>query len=361
MSVDGTKQKRNRILSWGINLAGLLALGLILYLGGVQAWQQILSADWRYVLAALAATLLWNLVSAYRWSLIAAQISSEAAACPYRYFFTYQMIGMVTGQVLPVTVGMLGGRPAALSLSRGVSLKRAAASVFLDKLFDLILALLLVVPVALYLVHWISFSLALGLMASMVLVGGALIGLEYTPAVQWLAHVAAKLSRPLVHVPVIGQKFASRLPEQLDRLATESLLPNRLAVQVFALTLVNYALLSARLFYVAQALRLNIPWHLLMMGVCITQLAIVFSVTPGSLGFLEGGWGAVLGLAGLTLDQFTFFVIGRRAFLLVFTLLTTLVAFIWIRESPAQLFRAVLAASQKPSVEPQAQPTGPEA
>jgi uncharacterized protein (TIRG00374 family) len=352
MSVDGVKQKRNRILSWGINLAGVLAFALILYLGGTQAWQQILGADWRYVLAALAATLLWNLVSAYRWSLVAGQVSDKAAACPYRYFFTYHMIGMVTGQVLPVTVGMLGGRPAALSFSRGVSLKRAAVSVFLDKMFDLILALLLVVPVALYLVHWIGLYLALGCMAGMVLIGAILIALKYAPAIQWLAHLAARLSRPLVHVPVIGQKLASRLPAQLDRLATESFLPNRLAVQVLALTLVNYTLLSARLYYIAQALRLNIPWHLLVMGVCVTQLALIFSVTPGSLGFLEGGWGAVLGLAGLTLDQFTFFVIGRRAFLLVFTLLTTLVAFIWIRESPAHLFRAVLTASKSAAAPP---------
>jgi uncharacterized membrane protein YbhN (UPF0104 family) len=107
-----------------------------------------------------------------------------------------------------------------------------------------------------------------------------------------------------------------------------------------------YGLLAARLIFIANALRLEIPWYLLAMGVSVTQLALIFSVTPGSLGFLEGGWGAVLGLGGLSLDQFTFFVIGRRAFVLVFTLINTLLAFIWIRESPARLFREVIAASR---------------
>jgi uncharacterized protein (TIRG00374 family) len=358
MSVDVATQKRSRILSWAMNLAGVLAFGLILYMGGIKAWQQILNADWRYVLAALAVTLLWNLVAAYRWALIAGQVSAEAAACPFRYFFTYHMIGMVTGQLLPITVGMLGGRPVALSLSRGVSLRRAAVSVFLDKLFDLILALLLVVPVALYLVDWIGLSLALGLMIGMVLIGATLVGLKYEPAVQWLGRMASRLARPLVHLPLIGRRLVSRLPQHLDRLATESFLPNRSAVQVLALTLVMYALLSARLYYIAQALRLEIPWYLLMMGVCVTQLALIFSVTPGSLGFLEGGWGAVLGLAGLSLQQFTFFVIGRRAFVLIFTLFITLLAFIWIRESPAHLFRAVLTASKKPAGEPPPAPAG---
>jgi uncharacterized protein (TIRG00374 family) len=351
MSVDIAKQRRKRILSWAINLSGILAFALILYLGGVEAWQQMLTADWRYVLAALAVTLVWNLIAAYRWALIAGQVSDEAAACPFRYFFTYHMIGMLTGQVLPITVGMLGGRPVALSLSRGVPLKQAAISVFLDKLFDLILALLLVVPVALYLVHSIGLALALGLMAGLVAIGAVLIALKYEPAVRWLGRVASRLARPLAHVPVIGRRLAGRLPQQLDRLAAESFLPNRSAVQVLALTLVMYALLSARLYYISQALHLAIPWYVLAMSVCVTQLTLIFSVTPGSLGFLEGGWGAVFSLAGLSLEQFTFFVIGRRALFLIFTLFTTLLAFAWIRESPARLFRTVFTASKKPAGE----------
>jgi uncharacterized protein (TIRG00374 family) len=361
MATEPARQKRNLILSWTINLFGILVFGLILYVGGLKAWQQILSADWRYVLAALAVTLLWNLIAAYRWSLIAAQVSDEAATCPFRYYFTYHMIGMVTGQVLPITVGMLGGRPVALSLSRGVSLKRAALSVFLDKLFDLILALLLVLPVVVYLVDWISLPLALGLMAATIGMGLVLVGWKYEQAIRWLGGVASRLALPLTHLPVIGRRLVNRLPQQLDRLATETFLPNKSAVQVLALTVVMYALLSARLFYIAQALHLEIPWYLLTMGVCVAQLALIFSVTPGSLGFLEGGWGAVLALAGLSMEQFTSFVIARRAFVLVFTLAITLIAFGWIRESPAHLFRTVVAASKRPAPSPAATSTKPPA
>ncbi len=351
MSIDRARQKRNRILSWIINLAGLLILALILYLGGVEAWQQIFRGDGRYVLAAFAVTLLWNLVAAYRWALITTQVMGTAEKCPYRYYFTYHMIGMVTGQVVPITVGMLGGRPAALSLSRGVSVRRAALSVFLDKLFDLILALLLVTPVAFYLVGWIGLPLAIGLMSGLVVIGAVLLGWQYERAIRLLGRVASRLARPLTHVPAIGRKLVRRLPQQLDRLANETFLSNRSAVQAFLLTLAMYGLLSARLYYIAQALRLGIPWHLLLMGACVTQLTLVFSVTPGSLGFLEGGWGAVFSLGGLTLDQFTVFVLGRRAYVLVFTLIGTLLAFAWIRESPARLFRAVLTAARHPGDE----------
>jgi uncharacterized protein (TIRG00374 family) len=347
MSEKRAKTKRNRILSWTINLAGVLILALILYLGGVEAWEQIVRADWRYLLGALSLALLWNLLAAYRWSLIADRVTSEPERCPLRYYVTYHMIGMLTGQVLPVTVGMLGGRPVALSLSRGVSIRRAALSVLLDKLFDLILALLLAVPVAFYLVDWIGLPTALGLIAGAVVLGAAVLAWRYEGAIRLAGRTASRLARPLARVPLLGPRLA-RLPEQLDRLATETHLTNRSAVSVYLLTLVMYSLLAARLFLITQALELAIPWYLLAMGVAVAQLALVFSVTPGSLGFLEGGWAAVLGLAGLSQDQFLIFVIGRRAFVLIFTLIGTLLAFTWIRESPAHLFRSVLGASRRP-------------
>jgi uncharacterized protein (TIRG00374 family) len=257
----------------------------------------------------------------------------------------------------------------ALSLSQQVPLGRSALSVFMDKLFDLVLALLLVIPVALFLVGWIERPLAFGIMGGVVVVGVLLIGWQYEQSIRFFGRLGTRFSEPLARVPVIGRRLVRRLPKQLDRLSSETFVENRVALQAFLLTLVMYGLLSARLFFIAQALRLDIPWYLLAMGIAVTQLALVFSVTPGSLGFLEGGWAAVLGLAGLTLDQFTTFVIGRRAFVLVFTLISTLLAFVWIRESPARLFRAVMDASRKPSEgasQPEAgvsvedEPAGPE-
>jgi uncharacterized protein (TIRG00374 family) len=361
MGASRAKAKRNRILSWIINLSGVLVFALILYLGGVEAWQQIVQADFRYVLLALAVTLLWNLVAAYRWSLIAEQVTDQPEPCPYRYYFTYQMIGMLIGQVVPITVGMLGGRPAALSLSRGVPFRRAALSVFLDKAFDLLLALLVAVPAVLYLAGWISLPAALGAIGGLVLIALIVLGWQYEAAIQRFARTASRLAQPLAQVPVIGRRLVRRLPEQLERLASGSYVPNRLAVRAFLLTLVMYSLLSTRLFFIAQALRLDIPWYLMALGASVTQLALIFSVTPGSLGFLEGGWAAVLGLAGFSQVQFLYFVIGRRAFVLVFTLIDTLLAFAWIRESPADLFRAVLQASRRPDQAPTESAQEPEA
>jgi uncharacterized protein (TIRG00374 family) len=348
---QSTKQKRNQRISWLINLAGVLAFGFILYLGGVEAWQQIIHGDWRFVLAAAAVTLLWNLVAAWRWSIIANHLVNLPQGVPFRYYFTYHMLGMFIGQVVPITVGMLGGRPVALSLSRGASLKRAGLSVFVDKLFDLLLALLLALPIALFLVKWIGLALALSLMGAAALGALVFIRLEFERGIVLVGKIGERLSKPLARLPIFGPRLVRRIPDQFHRLTTTTLLPNRLAARTYLLTLAMYFLLWARLYLISQALNLNIPAYLLAMGISITQLALIFSVTPGSLGFLEGGWAAVLGLGGLSVDQFSIFVIGRRAYVLVFTLINTLLAFGWIRESPARLFREVLSASRKGEIE----------
>lgn len=349
MTQNPVPQRRNRLLSWIINLGGLLAFGLVLYLGGIQAWEEIVRPDWRYFAGALAVTLLWNLLATWRWSLLAAEVTQGQDDCPFRYYFTYHMIGMMTGQVVPITVGMLGGRPVALSLSRGVSLRRAALSVFVDKLLDLLLALLLVGPVALFLLDITGLALTFGLMALAAAAGVLLLAWRFEWGVQRVSKVAARLAGPLARVPLIGRRLVQRLPQQLERLSTETLVTSRTAALTFLLTLGMYSLLAARLTLVALAVRLDIPWYLLAMGICVAQLTLVFSVTPGSLGFLEAGWGAVLGLAGLDPDQIVLFLIARRAYMLIFSSAGTLLAFAWIRESPARLFRAVLQASRQPA------------
>jgi len=350
MSVERNQKKRNRILTWIINLVGIVAFALILYLGGVEVWRQIAQSDLRYVLLGLAATLVWNLIAAYRWFLIADAVTEGSPGPRYRYYFTYHMLGMATGQLVPISVGLLGGRPVALSASGTVPLRRAVLSVVLDKFFDLILALLLLIPVACYLVDWISLPLTFGLMAAIVIVAAILMGWHYERLMRWLARVALRLSRFLVLVPVVGRRLMNRLPQQLERLANETFVTNRRAVRLFGLTLILYSLLSVRLVLIALALRLDVPWYLLVMGVAVTQFTLIFSCTPGSLGVLEGGWAAVFALGG-QMAAYTVFVIGRRAFVLIYTLVCTLLAFAWIRESPAHLFQSVLSASRQPAAE----------
>jgi uncharacterized protein (TIRG00374 family) len=347
MSADRSQAKRTRLLAWLINLAGVAVFAFILYQGGWRVWQQIFRSEPLFLLGALTATLAWNLVAAYRWYLISKAVTEGHPGPSYPHYYTYHMIGMLTGQILPIGVGLLAGRPVALSLSGEVSLRRATLSVVLDKFFDLVLAALLAVPTALYLVDWIDLPTAAGAIVAAIVLGFLLIGWQYENTMRWLARLAARLARPFTRLPIVGRRLISRLPQQLERLSTETFVTNRRAVRLFLLTLVLYSLLALRLVFIALAVRLDVPWYLLAMGVGITQLTLIFSFTPGSLGILEGGWWAVFRLGGQPLDVYNLFVIARRALVLAFTPICALIGFAWIRESPARLFRAVLSASRR--------------
>lgn len=340
------KEKRSKILSWAINLGGLFIFLLILYLGGVDVWVQLLQANFWYILAILAVTILWNVVATYRWSIIADRITQDIYHVPFRYYFAYQMIGIVTGQIVPVTLGMLGGRAVALTLSKGVPLRYSLLSTFIDKLFDLGLALLLAIPVALGLAGWISLTYTLMIMGLIAVFVIAFLAWRFEWGMSLIGSFGIQAAQPLGRVPLVGRRLANRIPQRIEELSVATILSNRGSVMLFLLTLLMYVLLSVRLVLIASALQLNIPWYVMAMGVPITQLSLIFSITPGSLGFLEGGWLAVFSLAGMTIDQFTFFVIARRAYVLVAAVLGTLLAFVWIRESPAGLFRSVVATSR---------------
>ena len=350
MSRELIYRKRSRLLSWSVNLSGILAFALILHWGGAQVWRQIVQADLRYLLAALITTLLWNMVAAYRWSRIADEVADHQRVCSYRYYLTYHMIGMLTGGLMSITVGMLGGRTVALSLSRGLSIKLSALSTFLDKVFDLILALVIAVPAALYLMGWMELPLALVLIGGTVVASFVVLLWQYGQAVRLARRCFNFLARLLARVPLVGKRVSAGLPGELDGDSESISLSHRTALQAFLLTVIMYSLLSTRLILIALALRLEIPWYLLAMGVSITQLSVLFAITPGSLGFLEGGWWAVLTFGGLKLDQFTAFVVGRRAFALAFTIIGVALAFAWIRESPARLFRAMIQRSRGSTV-----------
>jgi uncharacterized protein (TIRG00374 family) len=361
MSVDRSQPKRTKLLAWVMNLAGVAIFAFILYLGGAEVWRQIFQANPLYLAAFLAVLLAWNLVATYRWYLIAGAVTQGHPGSSFPQYFTYHMIGMLTGQILPIGVGLIGGRAVALTLAGKVPLSRSALSVVLDKFFDVVLAALLAVPAALYLVDWITLPMTVVLVAIVVLLGLVLVGWQYETTMRWLARLAARLARPLTRLPVIGRRLIARLPQQLDRLSTETFVTNRLAVRLFLLTVVMYSLLSLRLVLIALAVHLGVPWYLLALGVGITQLTLIFSFTPGSFGVLEGGWWAVFRLGGQTMDVYSLFVIARRALVLIGTLACALLGFAWIRESPARLFRAVLSASRDtvPQPEPDSTPEAP--
>jgi uncharacterized protein (TIRG00374 family) len=322
----------SRPSSKALNLVGVLIFALILIWGGREPWERVLTGVPHYVLATFLTTGAWTLLGAARWCTLGEAVA-DGAVCSRRRFYACHVVATAFGQIASPLIGSLGGRPALLSLSAGWSFKRALLSSLLDKAFDLLLIGVLLGPALLILARVLSPEQGLAAMGVAIIIGFVGLWLTYKhgkPAM-WLARVWEWLLR----LPLVGRRLAGPV-YRLSQLV----LPNSHTTgRAYLLTLLMYGLLMLRLVCVAEALRLEIPWLWLVVGLPIAQLSLLLSLIPGALGTFELGWYGVLALAGVESETILAFLIGRRLYTTVFIPIWALIGVILDRKPLAVCWR----------------------
>jgi uncharacterized membrane protein YbhN (UPF0104 family) len=220
------------------------------------------------------------------------------ASC--RYFLWNRVVGFV----IPKDLSDVGGRILLLTSRHDVPAQQAAASVLLDRTFDLAVPLLLLGPAAFYLAQVIDVQtfavtlllLALGAGGALALAGKAGLGLA-------LGAYGATRERLSGSLPVLG-----RLPP------LEAGLPvtDELLARAFGLSVVKFAATALRFFCYARAISLDASIATFVAGTPITQLSFLLALTPGGLGVLEATWYGILTYAGVAQQGITTFVVAQR-------------------------------------------------
>ncbi len=306
------RPRRDAMKRWlrlALQLFSLVLFGFILWSGGVETWQQILSGAPEDILIAFLLGGAANMLSATRLQLVAHSVAGRELAS-WRRFYYLNMTARALGLVVPRSLSTLGGKSVALR-ALGVSLKRAVWIVMMDNLFDLMLLGVLAVPALFFLQGGVlpgSFiGLALGL--TLALAGGlwwaTAIGRRFS-LVRWLGRVPWLTSA--VHLDLES--------------ATVDLLPARsTAMRALGLSLLLNGILATRFYYIARAVGVVYPWLVFVAGFPITQLSLVLAVTPGALGLFDASWYGVLLLGGVSQQEALTFVIAQRAYVFVFVLI----------------------------------------
>lgn len=78
------------------------------------------------------------------------------------------------------------------------------------------------------------------------------------------------------------------------------------------------------MYLLAKGINTNTSYFTILFGIPFAQLSFIFSITPGAMGVLEGGWLGVLTMAEIPRDTIGKFLIGQRIYWLIFTLLLLL-------------------------------------
>lgn len=321
-----------RILRLALGLLGLVLFGLVLHMGGTEAWRQVLRADPLWVGIAFICTALLTYVSAARWGLLANAVAG-CRICSTRAYYNYMMIGKTVGLVLSEAVGVYAVGPLAMKAGGQSSFTLAAGTLLLDKLFDLGLSGLLLLPTALYALRLVTLKACAALFGLLfVLVAVALLG-----GYESLVAMAFRLRQwAIAHagrVPLLRRALQVQAVQRLLDLHAEQVPSQRIVLIAYVMTVLRYGLMAARFAAVSWAVGVAVPPLLIWVGIPIAQLGLLLAVTPGALGALEAGWLGVLLLAGLPRQDIATFLIGQRAALLAFIsalgLLSYLGSLIW--------------------------------
>ncbi len=301
-------QTMKRWLRLGLQLISLALFGLVLVLGGPEAWQQVAAGDVKYILISFLFLGFTSMMSAVRLQLIARSSTGRGLA-PWSRFYHLNMTTRALGLIVPRTLSTVGGKSVGLG-ALGVSLRRAVWIVMLDNGFDLLVLGILAGPALLYLRNQDAAGAFLALSLGLIVV--LAVGLWWITG----AGRGRLLMRWLDRIP----RLASALhldPENVPDLVP----PRRVAFQTLGLTILLNGAIAACFYHISQAVGMAHPWAIFVAGFPITQLSLIVSVTPGGLGLFDAGWYGVLMLGGVPNQEALTFVIAQRAYIFIFVLI----------------------------------------
>ena len=301
-------------------LAGLLIASL-LRVGDWSLIRDLRHADLAWVSLGAILTGLMALIASVKWQRILGCISSVMPNLMRMFVVT--TTGMAAGLVLPQELGGFVVKSAWLWEDEDVSRSRGLVSIFIDRVVDLLLVVIMTLPMIGVLAGCISQPQASAMAVTLVvLLAGS-------------ASASSTLLRGSIF-PSLLHKLIGTL-SQVRQFSSYSILLERLAAQevqwdvesflvIYTLAVARLAVLIGRAYVLGLAVSVEVPFGWLVLVVPLVQMTAVVPITPAGLGVAEFSWYAVLQLIGINNAQAMLFVISQRIFDFLSVLLVALLA-----------------------------------
>jgi uncharacterized protein (TIRG00374 family) len=242
-----------------------------------------------YAVLCFGCTLAMAVVSALKWKM-SIQSTGGAGKIGFGTLLYYFMFGRTVGLVLPMDISDFGVRTMSLRFRHDVSIGRASYSVYLDRIFDGVVAGLLLVPSVLYIVGAIEPRMGIALFGVAFLAGLICFSFFGRQTMKVLAFVFRILFRAVCKIPWIGRRVEfeaeSKLLEEVDLVG--------IAAWLFLLSGLKFFFTSMRFVTMAAAVGLALGGLRIFMFVPAAQFAALIALTPGGLGIADWSWSGLL-------------------------------------------------------------------
>ena len=252
------------------------------------AWRHVLTAQWGFLLVGWLCLLISYAVRVWRWHVIVspiARISPSALGQVY-------MAGLMSNNILPARMGEVV-RAYLLGQTAQVSAASALGTIAVERVFDVLMALVLLVVGATFGVLasvgssvWLGSVLVAGLIA-----GILVLTLWGEPLSNLLERLVGRFS------PLWGKRLADLGRSFVEGLRSVGSVGRALQLGLWSAAAWGLFMVYASFFLRAYGLRISIPGAAFLLGV--GGLGVSIPSAPGSVGTLEGAYMFALQLLGI--------------------------------------------------------------
>ncbi len=275
------------ILSLGL---GFFLVWLILHFTEVDV-EQIVASFYSlnplYAGLAIAALIVHTFLTAYKWGLVTQKLTPDNQQ-PLKFYLFYTTLGSLTMQFMPQYVGMVMVQNLALRVHKISSFSKGFLSVVYDQFFNLLIPLLLFPASFLYVLGYISLSVAVFIWISTITLTHFIINKWHRRLISFLIKALAWLKR------LKGRKGETNQTKIVT--GNDSILGKKFTLYLYWISVVRYLVWIIRGVLIAIAGGFKIKLWAVAFISPIVQLAMLLSFTPANLGLMEFSWIGLLGL-----------------------------------------------------------------
>ena len=278
------------VLSLGI---GIFLVWLILTVTPVRVEQivdKLQHLNFIFAACVLLSTFIHLWLSAYKWRLITEKLTKTNDRSP-NFYLSYMILANLVIQFLPQHIGMTFVQSLAVKLHKIGSLSKGVFSVVYDQFLNILIPIILLPSSVLFILGKISLSLAIFLYLGILLLAHYVITQWHKPIIIFIVNKYWQLKRLL-------SKNRSSLPVE-NKIEDIPILSTRFTVRLFWISVLRHANWTLRSFFVVLAGNFAIKFWSILFTINIVQSAMLVSITPANLGFMEWSWIGSLGLLGV--------------------------------------------------------------
>ena len=240
-----------------------------------------------YAGLAITALIIHTFLTAYKWGLVTQKLTPDNQQ-PLKFYLFYTTLGSLTMQFMPQYVGMVMVQNLALRVHKISSFSRGFLSVVYDQFFNLLIPLLLFPTSLLYILQYISLSVAVFIWIATIILTHFIINQWHRRIISWLIEA----------LTWVKQLKAGKNQSTSIEIATgkNSILGKKFTLYLYWISVLRYLVWIIRGVLIAIAGGFKIKLWAVAFISPIVQLAMLLSFTPANLGLMEFSWIGLLAL-----------------------------------------------------------------